>query len=137
MVRNLALECDFPGTRLLFLAGYRSRLGVPLRRRNRTLGVLSLVWRQLDMQQPTQLPAIEQVAAMVALAIERGPLFEEVRAGRERLETLSHRLLEVQEAERQHIARELHDEIGQALTALNGASILRSRPALIASCRRP
>jgi two-component system sensor histidine kinase UhpB len=35
-----------------------------------------------------------------------------------RLKTLSRRLLEVQEAERRHLARELHDEIGQMLTGL-------------------
>jgi PAS domain S-box-containing protein len=36
----------------------------------------------------------------------------------QRLRALSNRLLEVQEAERRHLARELHDEIGQSLTAL-------------------
>jgi PAS domain S-box-containing protein len=36
----------------------------------------------------------------------------------ERLMALSHRLLEVQERERRHLARELHDEIGQILTGL-------------------
>ncbi len=36
----------------------------------------------------------------------------------QRLQSLSRRLLEVQEQERRHLARELHDEIGQALTAL-------------------
>jgi PAS domain S-box-containing protein len=36
----------------------------------------------------------------------------------ERLMTLSRRLLEVQESERRHLARELHDEIGQILTGL-------------------
>lgn len=35
-----------------------------------------------------------------------------------RLQALSRRLLEVQEAERRHLARELHDEIGQLLTGL-------------------
>jgi PAS domain S-box-containing protein len=35
-----------------------------------------------------------------------------------RLQLLSRRLLEVQEAERRHIARELHDEVGQLLTGL-------------------
>ncbi len=40
-----------------------------------------------------------------------------VRAAGERLELLSRRLIEVQEAERRHLARELHDEIGQTLTA--------------------
>ncbi|HSG77746.1 MAG TPA: PAS domain S-box protein [Burkholderiales bacterium] len=39
-------------------------------------------------------------------------------AARERLQWLSRRLLEVQEAERRHLARELHDDIGQGLTAL-------------------
>ncbi|MGH7375595.1 MAG: sensor histidine kinase, partial [Candidatus Rokuibacteriota bacterium] len=35
-----------------------------------------------------------------------------------RLQGLSGRLMEVQEAERRHLARELHDEIGQLLTGL-------------------
>ncbi|MDF5717115.1 MAG: sensor histidine kinase [Rhizonema sp. NSF051] len=34
------------------------------------------------------------------------------------MQTLSGKLIEAQEAERRHIARELHDEIGQALTAV-------------------
>jgi PAS domain S-box-containing protein len=36
----------------------------------------------------------------------------------DRLQALSRRLLEVQEAERRHLARELHDEVGQMLTGL-------------------
>ena len=49
---------------------------------------------------------------------ERERLFEQVRAGRERLQILSARLVEAQETERRYIAGELHDEIGQALTAI-------------------
>jgi signal transduction histidine kinase len=50
----------------------------------------------------------------------------------DRLQTLSRRLLEVQESQRRHLARELHDEIGQMLTGLrlllkpNGAVFLET-----------
>jgi PAS domain S-box-containing protein len=118
VVRDLAAERSFPAVRLLYASGYRSRLSVPLRGRERILGILNLLWREPDGPSMVQLPLINQVGAIVALALEKGRLFDEVRAGRERLEALSQRLLQVQEAERQHIARELHDEIGQALTAL-------------------
>ena len=57
-------------------------------------------------------------ASHVAIVIQNAQLFEDVRASRERLEGLSRRLVEVQEAERRHVARELHDEIGQSLTGL-------------------
>lgn len=45
-----------------------------------------------------------------------------------KLQLLSHRLVEVQESERRHIARELHDEIGQTLTVaeMNLQAALRS-----------
>lgn len=50
---------------------------------------------------------------------ERERLYREVAAGRAELEVLSRRLIEAQEAERSHLARELHDEIGQVLTTVN------------------
>lgn len=43
---------------------------------------------------------------------------QELREAKLRLQALSNRMLQMQEAERRHIARELHDEIGQSLTAM-------------------
>jgi PAS domain S-box-containing protein len=49
---------------------------------------------------------------------EKEKLFKKVSLAQERLQIISKRTLEIQEAERRHIARELHDEIGQILTAI-------------------
>jgi len=51
-----------------------------------------------------------------------------LKESRQRLQVLSRRLVEVQETERGHLARELHDEIGQALTViqLNLQALLES-----------
>lgn len=56
--------------------------------------------------------------AMVTDITERKRSEEELTAGRLRLELLSRQLLSTQEAERRRLARELHDEVGQALTAI-------------------
>jgi two-component system sensor histidine kinase UhpB len=58
-------------------------------------------------------------------------------AARGRLQRLSRRLLEVQEDERRHLARELHDDIGQGLTAikLNLESLARGRDGVLAEGR--
>jgi len=49
---------------------------------------------------------------------QNAQLFDQVRQGNEQLHALSHRLMEVQEAERIHLSRELHDESSQALAGL-------------------
>ena len=49
---------------------------------------------------------------------ERVRAEESLEASRGRLQALSRQLLAAQETERRHIARELHDEVGQALTAV-------------------
>lgn len=50
---------------------------------------------------------------------ERRMVSERMRAGHERLTSLSRQLLAAQESERRQVARELHDEIGQVLTAIS------------------
>ena len=55
---------------------------------------------------------------------------KELRASTEQLQALSHRLVELQESERRQLARELHDRVGQNLTALSiSLDILKSQHA--------
>ena len=58
------------------------------------------------------------LADQAAISITNASLFEQVRRSREHQKELTTRLVEIQETERRHIARELHDQIGQVLTGL-------------------
>jgi signal transduction histidine kinase len=97
-------------------AGLRSYLGVPLLARGTLIGILTLAANAPGAFGPDALDVVRQVADQLAVALQNARLFDEVRTGREQLQGLSHRLIEVQESERRAIAGELHDEIGQALT---------------------
>jgi signal transduction histidine kinase len=99
-------------------ADTRSKLCVPLQVGNQIIGVVNIETTELNAYTGADQRVLETVAAQIAIAIQNARLFEQVQAGRERLQLLSQQLVDVQEAERRHIARELHDEIGQTLTAV-------------------
>jgi PAS domain S-box-containing protein len=96
----------------------QSWLGVPLIAHDQVIGMLTLDSDEPDYFTPDHLRLAAAFADQVAIALENVRLFAEARDAQERLHTLSRRLVELQETERRHIARELHDEIGQVLTGL-------------------
>jgi signal transduction histidine kinase len=98
--------------------GLRSILTVPLLSREGVIGVLQAVDTEVDRFDETNLQLLESLAIAAAIAVTNARLFEEVQHGQERLQALSQRLVDAQETERLRIARELHDVIGQALTAV-------------------
>ncbi len=61
---------------------------------------------------------LDSYANLAAVAIQNTWLLDQVKSGNERLHALSHRLMEVQESERLHLSRELHDESGQVISAM-------------------
>ncbi|MDT8305354.1 MAG: GAF domain-containing protein [Anaerolineae bacterium] len=95
-----------------------SILAVPLIARGKTLGVCTLHKNEPNVFSAEHVELAEALAGLAAVAVQNAWLFEQVREGSERLQILSRRLVEIQESERLYIARELHDEAGQALTSL-------------------
>jgi signal transduction histidine kinase len=73
------------------------------------LGAYSYVQKPYDM---------EQLLLTIQRANERQRAAKRLQENNVRLLDLARQLVETQETERSHLARELHDEIGQTLTAL-------------------
>lgn len=81
--------------------------------------------------------ALTEIQAVGRDVTELKRAMDDLGTARERLQRLSRRLLEVQESERRHLARELHDDIGQGLTALklNLESLARGRDGVALAVR--
>ncbi len=93
-------------------------LVVPIVTGNKVIGLCLLAAAQANRFSQEHQQISEAMLSQAAVAIQNAWLFEQIRVGRERLQSLSRRLVDIQEAERRYIARELHDEVGQALTSL-------------------
>jgi PAS domain S-box-containing protein len=102
----------------LLAEGLHSAISAPLLFQGKLIGSLNLRANTPGAFRAEHAEIVRHVADSLAIAIQNARLFDEVRAGRERLQVLSKRLIEAQETERRRVSRELHDEAGQSLTAL-------------------
>jgi PAS domain S-box-containing protein len=83
----------------------------------KTLGIMMVLYRR-SIRNLTRVESLLKIlAARAAAELERKEAEGKLRGYSEQLRTLSIKLMEAQEAERRRIARELHDQIGQDLTA--------------------
>ncbi|MGZ5506947.1 MAG: GAF domain-containing sensor histidine kinase [Limisphaerales bacterium] len=101
-------------------AGVKAILHVPLRARGGLMnGALSLVSfsRDIDWQQ-ADVPRLRILSNAIANTLERKKAEELVLQSREQLRALSGRLQSLREEERTRLSREIHDHLGQLLTAL-------------------
>jgi len=96
----------------------RSWLGVPFVAGEHVIGLCGLGKVHAGFYTPEHMQLAQALAGQAAVAVQNAWLFAQLRDSRERLQTLSHRLVEVQENERGYVARELHDEAGQVLASL-------------------
>jgi PAS domain S-box-containing protein len=92
--------------------------------------VLHTLWTNVLLEDGTSIGLGLDITERRRAEAERERLHQEVSASREQLKVLSRRLIEAQEEERRKLAHELHDEIGQVLTAvILNLEALRSRVA--------
>jgi PAS domain S-box-containing protein len=93
-------------------------LVIPLMASEKMIGLVEVGSASRAPFHPDHVRWAEALVSQAGVALQNAWLFEQVRASSERLQALARKLVEVQENERNHISRELHDEAGQALSSL-------------------
>jgi diguanylate cyclase (GGDEF)-like protein len=110
-------------------AGYYA---IPIASREQVIGVLSLYADGCCRLDTEEGRFLEVVAGTLAAIIERKCAEEKTVRFLEENRRLNRRLIDVQEEERKALARELHDEMGQALAAIKTEAAL-----MIDCCKGP
>jgi len=118
VVEELASETRFVPCEVLMAQGVVSGFNVPIPGKERPFGILGAHSTSRRVFTEDEIGFVWSMANVLATSIEQRRVADELGEKREQLHALSGRLIEAQEAERRAVARELHDDFGQVLTAL-------------------
>jgi PAS domain S-box-containing protein len=109
-------------------AWLRSYIAAPISIQKKVIGFINIGSSLPGVYDQSHADHLQTFAHQAAVAFQNARFYQEAQANATRLQSLSHQLLNIQETERRYLARELHDEIGQALTAasmiLQGVQVL-------------
>jgi PAS domain S-box-containing protein len=110
---------DFPNVDILREYHIRTQISIPMLNNGDLFGSLHVASIE-DVRLPTtsELLFLKALAEQAKVGLSKAYLFKQLSETSKRLQSLSDRLVEIQEQERRKLAQELHDEIGQTLTSL-------------------
>ncbi len=98
--------------------GYESVALIPIRVEGSIIGAVHLADPRENLIPLRKIEILEDVALPLGMAIQRIKVEEQLKESEKKLRHLSSQLLAAQENERRRVARELHDGLGQSLTAI-------------------
>jgi len=99
----------------------------PLHTGDHPLGMLAMAREYGNPYSEDEISFIGSFLSSIALAIQNARLFEQLTESQNQLRGLSQQLVQIQEKQFSHLAEELHDRVGQDMTAINiNLNILRT-----------
>lgn len=119
IVNDLLKECGRLKPETLRAENLTCHASVPMISHGRVIGVINLASQQSRQFTPEDLTLLDSIGRQIGVAVENARLWEEVKEKEVLRGQLLERVIAAQEAERQRLARELHDEAAQILTALS------------------
>ncbi len=119
MLPNISVEgAKTPFERWLARRGFKSLIAVPVAVGEQVLGVIFAASVHSDAFSRDDLTFLQTVSEHVAVALTNARLLQELREKERVRGLLLSKVVMAQEEERRRISHELHDQIGQLLTAL-------------------
>lgn len=118
IVAPLPFNCPLRHARLQNARAVASHVTVPILARGRVLGVFGVVSDEADAFQPDEVQLLEAIGQQLGSAVENARLWDDLREKERVRGQLLDKVIAAQEQERKRIARELHDDTGQAITSL-------------------
>lgn len=112
------LQCPLREGRLADGRAIATHVTVPILVRENVVGVIGMASAEADTFDAEEVRLLEAVGQQLGVVIENARLWEDLREKERVRGQLLEQVISAQEEERKRIARELHDDTGQAITSL-------------------